>query len=105
MRTANQVVVIWLTDGNLPSVIHVAPKECTAVKTLLASMLLISWAGMSHAGTSTQQQCTWNERLHRLVCVHSAPEYDVKSLAAGLTLCLGGLAVLRGRRAKGAASL
>ncbi|HLZ99665.1 MAG TPA: hypothetical protein VKP66_17145 [Steroidobacteraceae bacterium] len=32
---------------------------------------------------------------------HTAPEVNAGSLAAGLTLLLGGLAVLRGRQTKG----
>ena len=70
------------------------------MKTIVVSMLLVCWTGLSHAGASGGQNCQWNPRLQRSVCVHRAPEIDMTSVAAGFTLCLGGLAVLRGRRAK-----
>ena len=75
------------------------------MKTIAVSMLLILVSGISQAGASAGANCSWNPRLHRSVCVNRAPEIDMTSVAAGFTLCLGGLAVLRGRRAKGTPSI
>lgn len=82
------------------------------MKKFALAVLLTTVAGIASANTSTGVVCTthWflgiipyemctspNPVIHDPV---KAPEIDAASAIAGLTLMIGGLAVLRGRRGK-----
>ena len=68
-------------------------------KLLCIAALSMSLLGVASAGTvsSTDTQC---RRGSSCPTPYSAPEVGAGSFVAGLTLLLGGLAVLRGRQTK-----
>lgn len=80
------------------------------VRKLALAILLTTVAGIASANTSTDVTCTKHWFLGIFpyeVCKNNpptgpvaAPEIDAASTVAGLTLMIGGLAVLRGRRGK-----
>jgi hypothetical protein len=82
------------------------------VRKIALAILLTTVAGIASASTSPgltcttyyflgifpYEVCTWNNPPPKPVV--AAPEIDPGSAIAGLTLMIGGLAVLRGRRSK-----
>jgi hypothetical protein len=80
------------------------------VRKLALAILLTTVAGIASANTSAGVSCTTHWFLGIFpyeVCKDNpppkpvaAPEIDAASAVAGLTLMIGGLAVLRGRRGK-----
>jgi hypothetical protein len=80
------------------------------VRKIALAILLTAAAGIASANSSTGVVCTTHWFLGIIpyeVCTKTpsptpvaAPEIDAASAVAGLTLMVGGLAVLRGRRNK-----
>jgi hypothetical protein len=80
------------------------------VRKLVLAILLTTAAGIASATASSGTTCTTHWFLGIFpyeVCTRTppsktvaAPEIDAASAVAGLTLMIGGLAVLRGRRSK-----
>ena len=81
------------------------------VRKLALAIVLTTAAGIASAtppnvtctthyflGFIPYEVCTWNNPPPKPVV--AAPEIDAASAVAGLTLLVGGLAVLRGRRSK-----
>jgi len=69
------------------------------VKAIGLAVLLASFASVSSAGPVTSIICKIDPKFGK-ICATKAPEVDPASAAAGLTLLMGGLVVLRGRRSK-----
>jgi hypothetical protein len=89
--------------------------EFVMVKQLALVILLATVAGVASAdsdgrtcqteyflGIFPYEVCTGPEQNEHHKHVVAAPEIDAASAVAGLTLMVGGLAVLRGRRSKSA---
>ena len=83
------------------------------VRKLALAIVLTTMAGVASAGGRGTTTCTTHYFLGfpYEVCKTSpnpspvaAPEIDAASAVAGLTLMIGGLAILRGRRTKTAAA-
>jgi hypothetical protein len=81
------------------------------LRNLALAVVLTSVAGIASARSNDGTTCTTQYFLGFIpyeVCTHNppsnpvvtAPEIDASSAAAGLTLMIGGLIVLRGRRSK-----
>lgn len=73
------------------------------VRKIAAALALMTFAGVASASHSDDcREILWFSFCHtdRNDDVVKAPEIDPASAMAGLTLLAGGLAVLRGRRAK-----
>ena len=80
------------------------------VKKLALAILMTSLAGIASATAPRDVSCTtryfWGLIPYEVCTVDrqtkplAAPEIDAASAVAGLTLMIGGLAVLRGRRSK-----
>ena len=76
------------------------------IRKLSLAALLMSIAGAASAAQTQCVQILWwdfcpkQQVIQQQPNVVAAPEIDPSSAMAGLTLMLGGLAVMRGRRAK-----
>ena len=80
------------------------------IRKLALAIVLTTAAGIASATTTSGVTCTTHYFLGFIpyeVCTNNpnpkpvaAPEIDAASAVAGLTLMIGGLAVLRGRRSK-----
>jgi hypothetical protein len=69
------------------------------IKAIGLALLLVSFASVSSAGPLTTLICKFDPKLDRKCATPaSAPEIDAASTVAGLTLLMGALVVLRGRR-------
>lgn len=124
-RTTNQLGELFYTDcGNSvghSTVLNNAGKKCSALSTLNSAISTPSLIFSSTAapafqsggdtafwafGTANSSQVPWtNDTVFRgkvgvgdALAVRATPEIDPASAASGVTLLLGGMAVLRGRR-------
>jgi hypothetical protein len=80
-------------------------EENVLIKTIGLAVLLASFASVSSAspaanGPISKLICRIDPKLDKGQFCTAAPEIDPASAIAGLTLLLGGLTVLRGRRTK-----
>jgi hypothetical protein len=68
-------------------------------KAIGLAVLLASFASVSTAGPITQIICKLDKNQAK-ICTVAAPEMDLATGVAGLTLLVGGLVVLRARTAR-----